>query len=76
VLLAARLLMGLAEGGVMPVSHAVIVGEVAPERRGLAMGVGQNLGSNLLGSGLAPLLLVPVAVAAGWRSGFYLAAAP
>ncbi|WP_255630095.1 MFS transporter [Novosphingobium sp. FKTRR1] len=76
VLLAARLLMGAAEGGVMPVSHALIVGEVAPERRGLAMGVGQNLGSNLLGSGLAPLLLVPVALAAGWRSGFYLAALP
>jgi hypothetical protein len=51
MLLGARLLMGAAEGGVMPVSHAMIVSEVAPERRGLAMGVAQNLGSNLLGSG-------------------------
>ncbi|MGV3511762.1 MAG: MFS transporter [Novosphingobium sp.] len=76
MLLGARLLMGAAEGGVMPVSHSMIVSEVAPERRGLAMGVAQNLGSNLLGSGLAPLLLVPVAVAAGWRTGFYLAALP
>lgn len=76
MLLGARLLMGAAEGGVMPVSHSMIVSEVAPERRGLAMGVAQNLGSNLLGSGLAPLLLVPVAVAAGWRMGFYLAAVP
>jgi predicted MFS family arabinose efflux permease len=76
MLLGARLLMGAAEGGVMPVSHAMIVGEVAPERRGLAMGVAQNLGSNLLGSGLAPILLVPLAVAYGWREGFYLAAAP
>lgn len=75
-LLAARLLMGAAEGGVMPVSHAMIVREVPAERRGLAMGVGQNLGSNLLGSGLAPLLLVPVALAWGWRAGFYLAALP
>ncbi|MDE2597447.1 MAG: MFS transporter [Sphingomonadales bacterium] len=76
MLLGARLLMGAAEGGVMPVSHSLIVSEVAPERRGLAMGVAQNLGSNLLGSGLAPLLLVPVAMAYGWRTGFYMAAAP
>ncbi|OYX61052.1 MAG: MFS transporter [Novosphingobium sp. 32-60-15] len=76
MLLGARLLMGAAEGGVMPVSHSMIVAEVSPERRGLAMGVAQNLGSNLLGSGLAPLLLVPVAVAVGWRTGFYLAALP
>ena len=49
LLIGARLLMGAAEGGVMPISHAMIVSEVKPERRGLAMGVGQNLGSNLLG---------------------------
>jgi predicted MFS family arabinose efflux permease len=60
----------------MPVSHAMIVSEIAPERRGMAMGVAQNLGSNLLGSGLAPLLLVPVAAVWGWREGFFLAAAP
>ncbi|MDT0508149.1 MFS transporter [Novosphingobium sp. MMS21-SN21R] len=76
MLLGARLLMGAAEGGVMPVSHSIIVSEVAPERRGMAMGVAQNLGSNLLGSGLAPILLVPVAMAVGWRTGFYLAALP
>lgn len=76
MLLGARLLMGAAEGGVMPVSHSMIVSEVAPEQRGMAMGVAQNLGSNLLGSGLAPILLVPVAAIYGWREGFYLAAAP
>lgn len=76
MLIGARLLMGIAEGGVMPVSHAIIVAEVTPERRGLAMGVAQNLGSNLLGSGLAPLILVPFALAYGWREAFYLAAVP
>jgi predicted MFS family arabinose efflux permease len=75
-LLAARLLMGAAEGGVMPVSHAMIVSEVKPERRGLGMGVGQNLGSSLLGSTVAPLVLVWIATTWGWRSGFYLAAIP
>ncbi len=76
LLLGARLLMGAAEGGVMPVSHAMIVSEVKPERRGLAMGVGQNLGSNLLGSTAAPLILVPIAIAYTWREGFFFAAIP
>lgn len=75
-LLAARLLMGVAEGGVMPVSHAMIVSEVKPAWRGLGMGVGQNVGSSLLGSTVAPLVLVPLAAAYGWRNGFYLAAFP
>ncbi|MBN9144303.1 MULTISPECIES: MFS transporter [unclassified Novosphingobium] len=76
VLFAARLLMGVAEGGIMPVSHAMIVEEVAPARRGMAMGIGQNLGSNLLGSFVAPLVLVWIANTWGWREGFYLAALP
>ncbi|KAJ8139088.1 hypothetical protein OY671_007700, partial [Metschnikowia pulcherrima] len=72
----ARSSMGAAEGGVMPVSHSMIVSDVAPDRRGSAMGVAQHLGSNSSGSGLAPISLVPVAMAVGWRGGFYLAAAP
>ncbi len=75
-LLGARLLMGIAEGGVMPVSHAMIVAEVKPERRGMAMGAGQALGSSLLGSTAAPLILVPLAAWVGWRTGFFLAAIP
>ncbi len=76
MLLGARILMGAAEGGVMPVSHAMIVAEVNDRHRGLAMGVAQNLGSNLLGSAAAPLVLIPVAIAFGWRHAFYLAAVP
>lgn len=76
MLLGARLLMGVAEGGVMPVSHSMIVSEVAPERRGMAMGIGQNLGSNVLGSFVAPLVLVWIAQKWGWREGFFLAGAP
>ena len=75
-LLGARLLMGVAEGGVMPISHAMIVAEVKPERRGVSMGVGQALGSSILGSTVAPLVLVPVAAIWGWRNGFFLAALP
>lgn len=73
MLLGARLLMGFAEGGVLPISQSLTAAEVSPERRGLAMGVMQNLGSNLLGSTAAPLLLVAIAAAAGWRSAFFVA---
>ena len=75
-LFAARLLMGAAEGGVMPISHAMVASEVDPARRGLAQGVAQNLGSNLLGSFLAPVVLVWFAINYSWREAFYLAAVP
>lgn len=76
MLLAARLLMGVAEGGVMPISQALVAAEVRPERRGLAMGVTQNFGSNLLGSFVAPVVLAGFATHAGWRHAFFLAGAP
>ncbi|MGE5721150.1 MAG: MFS transporter [Sphingomonadales bacterium] len=76
MLLTARLLMGMAEGGVMPISHAMVASEVTPERRGLAQGIAQNFGSNLLGSFVAPVLLVAFATAFGWRSSFFLAGLP
>jgi predicted MFS family arabinose efflux permease len=76
LMLGARLLMGVAEGGIMPVSQTLIAAEVAPQQRGLAMGVTQNFGSNLLGSFAAPVLLVAFANAYGWRHAFFLAAAP
>ena len=68
MLFGARLLMGLSEGGVMPISHAMVAAEVSPRWRALAMGVTQNVGSSLLGSTVAPLVLVPVALAWGWRT--------
>jgi ACS family hexuronate transporter-like MFS transporter len=75
-LLAARALMGIAEGGVMPIAQAIIASEVRPEHRGLAMGVTQNFGSNLLGSFVAPLALTGFATAFGWRHAFFLAGLP
>ncbi|MEI9852118.1 MAG: MFS transporter [Sphingomonas sp.] len=47
-----------------------------PRNRGLAQGVAQNFGSNLLGSFVAPVLLVSFASAFGWREAFYLAGIP
>ena len=60
----------------MPISHAMVASEVDPERRGLAQGVAQNLGSNLLGSFAAPVVLVALRRDFGWREAFYLAGVP
>jgi MFS family permease len=76
VLLGARLLMGFAEGSVLPISQSLIASELSAKHRGLAMGVMQNFGSNALGSSLAPLLLVAIAAAWGWRRAFFLSALP
>lgn len=75
-MIGARVLMGVAEGGIMPISHAIVASEVAPEHRGMAQGVAQNFGSNFLGSFVAPLVLVWIANHYGWRSAFYLAGIP
>jgi MFS transporter, ACS family, hexuronate transporter len=71
-----RLVMGVAEGGILPVSQALTVLEVTPARRGVAMGFMQNFGSNLLGSTAASLILIPFATQFGWRKAFLLAATP
>ncbi|HEY0342032.1 MAG TPA: MFS transporter [Steroidobacteraceae bacterium] len=76
MLLMTRLLMGLAEGGVMPISQALISAEVDPARRGLAMGVAQVFGANLLGNFLGPVAVVGFGEAFGWRNAFYLAGIP
>lgn len=76
MLFGARLLMGFAEGGVLPISQSLTASELAAKHRGLAMGVMQNFGSNALGSSLAPLLLVAIAGAWGWRRAFFISAFP
>jgi MFS family permease len=76
VLLASRMLMGLAEGPIMPISQALVALESPEGRRGLNMGVMQNLGSNFIGSFLAPIVLVTLAQMVNWRSAFFIAAVP
>jgi len=76
MLIGARILMGLAEGGVMPISHAMVASEVDPTKRGLAQGVAQNFGSNFFGSFVAPVVLTALAQQYGWREAFYIAGVP
>ncbi|HEV2701677.1 MAG TPA: MFS transporter [Steroidobacteraceae bacterium] len=76
MLLATRLLMGAAEGGIMPLSQSLIAAQVDARRRGIAMGIAQGFGSSLMGSFVAPVVLVGFATAYGWRHAFFLAGAP
>jgi predicted MFS family arabinose efflux permease len=76
MMLMTRLLMGLAEGGIMPLSQSLLAAQVDPRRRGLAMGIAQGFGSSLMGSFVAPVLLVAFAEGFGWRHAFFLAGAP
>jgi MFS family permease len=71
-----RLLMGLAEGPILPVSQSLVAFESADGKRGHNMGVMQNFGSNLLGSFFAPLILVAIATAFTWRTAFFIAGIP
>jgi MFS family permease len=75
-LVSARLLMGLAEGPILPIAQSLVAIESTAARRGNNMGVMQNFGSNMLGSFAAPLILVAVASSFNWRWAFYLAGVP
>ena len=72
----ARAIMGLSDGPVLPLSQTLMASASRPERLGLNMGLMQNVLSNLMGSLVAPLVMVWLATHYGWRSAFYLTAAP
>jgi MFS family permease len=75
-LLLARLLMGLAEGPVIPLAQNFVERESSPHRLGVNAGILQGMGSALFGSILAPVVLVQIAENVGWRNAFYIAGAP
>lgn len=75
-LMAARMLMGIAEGGIMPITQTLIAADVSPERRGLAHGIAQNVGANFLANFLGPIIVVAIALAVGWRNAFMIVAIP
>ncbi len=75
-LLLARLVMGFAEGPVIPLAQNFVERESSPNRLGLNAGMLQAFGSALFGSILAPVLLVQIAENVGWRNAFYVAGVP
>ncbi|MFM0249918.1 MFS transporter [Paraburkholderia sediminicola] len=75
-LLLIRMLMGSAEGAILPISQTLMAGASSEGRRGFNMGVMQTLGANLVGAFLAPVLLVLAATHWGWRHTFFVAGLP
>jgi MFS family permease len=75
-LLVARIIMGFAEGPVLPMAQSIMATASTEKRRGFNMGFMQSFGSNLLGTMLAPLVLVALATKFGWRTAFFIAGIP
>ncbi len=73
LLLCARFLLGMGEGGAFPAAVRVVAEWISPEHRSTAVGI-INAGT-AVGSVLAPPLIGFVVLRSGWRMVFYLAGA-
>jgi predicted MFS family arabinose efflux permease len=74
-ILAARTMMGLAEGPTWSTVTATIEESSAPERRGRNIGVVVSAAA-LVGLALAPVLTTQIAARFGWRVAFFVAGVP
>jgi MFS family permease len=75
-LFAARLVMGAVEGPFLPICLAILAAVTAEKRRGLNAGITQNFFGSVIGTTLAPIVLVPLAIAYTWHAAFYLSGVP
>jgi MFS family permease len=75
-LLLVRAVMGVAEGGVLPISQTLVLYSSSEKRRGLNMGLVQGSSAGLLGGIVGPLVTVSIAEAWGWRSAFLFTIVP
>ncbi|RKS72279.1 sugar phosphate permease [Actinomadura pelletieri DSM 43383] len=75
-LLAARALMGTAEGAVLPMAQSLMVEASRESRRGLNMGLLQGSSAGLLGGIVAPVVVVWLADSFGWRTAFFVTIVP
>jgi MFS family permease len=75
-LLAARAVMGFLEGPLFPIAQSIVALESPAKRRGTNMGIVGNLGPGILQGVVAPLVLVKVATAFGWRVACLLVIVP
>jgi MFS family permease len=74
-LLAARALMGLAEGGLPPLTFDIVTREVSAGRRGLAVGLTSTIGLQAIPM-LGPVVIVGIGAIYGWREAFWFAGIP
>ncbi|MEU4579128.1 MFS transporter [Nonomuraea sp. ATR24] len=75
-LLAARALMGTAEGAVLPMAQSLMVEASRESRRGFNMGLVQGSSAGLLGGIVAPLAVVWLAETYSWQVAFYVTIIP
>jgi MFS transporter, ACS family, hexuronate transporter len=75
-LFAARLVMGIVEGPFLPICLAILTAVSAEKRRGLNAGITQNVFGSVLGTAIAPIVLIALATAYSWHVAFYLSAVP
>ena len=68
-----RALIGIGEAAGPPNYNRLVANWVAPEERGLAMGIATS--GSALGAALTPPLIVWIMVTWGWRAAFYIAGA-
>ncbi|WP_428911545.1 MFS transporter [Niallia sp. Krafla_26] len=76
LLLILRLLMGVLEGPITPITQSILAVESSEKRRGFNMGFTMNTGNAVFGSLLAPLIIVALATAFDWHTAFYLTIIP
>jgi MFS family permease len=76
MLVAARLIMGIAEGPMMPICLAIMIVESSLSRRGFNAGFLQTVFASLLGATVAPIVLVHLAEWFNWRVAFFIAGIP
>lgn len=74
-LLTARVMIGLAEGPVLPLAQSIMVDASSEKRRGFNIGFMEGLVGNIFAM-LAPIALVALAAKYGWRSTFFIAGIP
>jgi MFS family permease len=75
-LLASRVVMGAAEGPFLPICLAIMVAASADSRKGLNAGIVQNVFGSIIGTAIAPIVLVAIATAYDWRLAFMLSGVP
>lgn len=76
VLFAARFLLGIAEGPMVPISQTVMAETSAPERRGVTMGFMQMVGAFGIAGVLGPVVATQLADDYGWRHTLLLSLVP
>jgi predicted MFS family arabinose efflux permease len=75
-LLAARIVMGAAEGPFLPICLAIMAAASGPTRQALNAGIVQNVFGPIVGTSLASFALVRIAAAYDWQAAFFIAGIP